>query len=61
VPTNYDRRSRSDRAVHVQVLHAGQQSVFVKNPNYWEDGADGKPLPYLDEWSSPTTATRRAR
>ena len=27
----------------------GQQSVFVRNPNYWEDGADGKPLPYLDE------------
>lgn len=27
----------------------GQQSVFVKNPNYWLDGADGKPLPYVDE------------
>ncbi len=27
----------------------GQESVFVKNPNYWLDGADGKPLPYVDE------------
>jgi len=27
----------------------GQESVFVKNPNYWLDGEDGKPLPYVDE------------
>ena len=27
----------------------GQESVFVRNPNYWANGADGKPLPYVDE------------
>ncbi len=27
----------------------GQESVFVKYPNYWADGEDGKPLPYVDE------------
>ena len=27
----------------------GQESVFVKNPNYWVNGEDGKPLPYVDE------------
>jgi peptide/nickel transport system substrate-binding protein len=27
----------------------GQESVFVKYPNYWADGDDGKPLPYVDE------------
>jgi len=25
-----------------------QGSAFVRNPDYWELGADGKPLPYLD-------------
>lgn len=25
-----------------------QDSKFVRNPDYWETGADGKPLPYLD-------------
>lgn len=25
-----------------------QGSAFVRNPDYWEMGADGKPLPYLD-------------
>ncbi len=27
----------------------GQGVTGVKNPDYWETGADGKPLPYLDE------------
>lgn len=27
----------------------GEESVFVKNPNYWAEGEDGKPLPYVDE------------
>jgi peptide/nickel transport system substrate-binding protein len=27
----------------------GQESVFVKNPNYWQDGEDGLPLPYVDQ------------
>ena len=27
----------------------GEESVFVRNPNYWADGEDGKPLPYVDE------------
>lgn len=26
----------------------GQQSVFVRNPHYFQNGADGKPLPYVD-------------
>ncbi len=26
----------------------GERMVLVRNPNYWENGADGKPLPYLD-------------
>lgn len=27
----------------------GQKYVLKPNPNYWRKGADGKPLPYLDE------------
>lgn len=27
----------------------GSRMVFVRNPNYWRAGEDGKPLPYLDE------------
>jgi peptide/nickel transport system substrate-binding protein len=27
----------------------GQESVFTRFDNYWQDGADGKPLPYLDQ------------
>jgi peptide/nickel transport system substrate-binding protein len=27
----------------------GTQMVLKRNPNYWQMGADGKPLPYLDE------------
>ncbi len=27
----------------------GSRMVFVRNPNYWRSGEDGKPLPYLDE------------
>ena len=27
----------------------GINMVFKPNPNYWREGADGKPLPYLDE------------
>ncbi len=26
----------------------GESMVLVRNPYYWEQGADGKPLPYLD-------------
>lgn len=26
----------------------GERSVFKKRDNYWNEGADGKPLPYLD-------------
>jgi len=26
-----------------------ERMVFVRNPNYWQMGADGKPLPYLDK------------
>jgi peptide/nickel transport system substrate-binding protein len=27
----------------------GDHLTFVKNPDYWEPGEDGQPLPYLDE------------
>jgi peptide/nickel transport system substrate-binding protein len=27
----------------------GERSLMKKNPGYWEKGADGQPLPYLDE------------
>jgi peptide/nickel transport system substrate-binding protein len=27
----------------------GQESVFTAFDNYWQDGTDGKPLPYLDK------------
>jgi peptide/nickel transport system substrate-binding protein len=33
----------------VQQYTRGDQVVLVKNPNYWQQGADGKPLPYLDK------------
>jgi peptide/nickel transport system substrate-binding protein len=29
-------------------FQSGAQLVVKKNPNYWEKGADGQPLPYLD-------------
>lgn len=28
---------------------AGSQVVVERNPDYWQNGADGKPLPYLDK------------
>jgi peptide/nickel transport system substrate-binding protein len=31
-----------------------QGSTFVRNPDYWEMGADGKPLPYLDRLETTT-------
>jgi peptide/nickel transport system substrate-binding protein len=39
----------------------GSTMVLVKNPNYWQQGEDGKPLPYLDEVkfeTIPDDATR---
>ena len=33
----------------VQSYERGTKVVLVKNPNYWDVGADGQPLPYLDE------------
>ena len=33
----------------VQSYERGTKIVLVKNPNYWDVGADGQPLPYLDE------------
>ena len=50
VPTNYNPKKPVGTGPFMyKSFTPGQQSVFVKNPNYWEDGADGKPLPYLDE------------
>ena len=31
----------------------GTQMVIKRNPNYWQMGEDGKPLPYLDEVDFP--------
>src|SRR3954447_22151198 len=31
----------------------GTNMVLKRNPNYWQMGADGKPLPYLDEVDFP--------
>ena len=31
----------------------GTQMVIKRNPYYWQMGADGKPLPYLDEVDFP--------
>jgi peptide/nickel transport system substrate-binding protein len=31
----------------------GTQMVLKRNPHYWQMGADGKPLPYLDEVDFP--------
>lgn len=39
----------------------GASMTFVRNPNYWRPGEDGKPLPYLDEVNFvviPDDATR---
>ncbi len=36
-------------AFMVRDWKTGQGANGVKNPDYWEMGADGKPLPYLDE------------
>ena len=33
----------------VQEYKLGDRVVLVPNPNYWELGADCKPLPYLDK------------
>jgi len=33
----------------VQSYERGTKVVLVKNPNYWDVGADGQPLPYVDE------------
>ena len=33
----------------VEEYTRGEQVVLVPNPNYWEMGEDGSPLPYLDE------------
>lgn len=33
----------------VESYERGSQVVLVPNPNYWRNGEDGKPLPYLDK------------
>ncbi len=33
----------------VESYERGTKVVLVKNPNYWDLGADGQPLPYLDK------------
>ena len=33
----------------VESYERGSQVVLVPNPNYWQMGEDGKPLPYLDK------------
>ena len=33
----------------VESYERGTKVVLVKNPHYWEQGADGQPLPYLDK------------
>jgi ABC-type transport system substrate-binding protein len=35
--------------------------VYVKNPNYWKNGADGKPLPYLDGFTQVIIPDEGAR
>ncbi len=40
-----------------------QSSVFVRNPDYWEMGADGKALPYVDRaemWIANDPASQKA-
>ncbi len=37
------------------------KTVFVRNPDYYEMGEDGKPLPYLDEITSITQTDGQAR
>ena len=32
----------------LQSWERGQSMKLVRNPNYWAQGEDGKPLPYLD-------------
>jgi ABC-type transport system substrate-binding protein len=38
-----------------------QGSTFSRNPDYWEMGADGKPLPYVDKAETFVEANRRRR
>jgi peptide/nickel transport system substrate-binding protein len=33
----------------VESYERGTKVVLVKNPNYWDKGTDGQPLPYLDK------------
>jgi peptide/nickel transport system substrate-binding protein len=33
----------------LEVYEPGQQAIFKRRPDYWRLGADGQPLPYLDE------------
>src|SRR4029453_18182196 len=33
----------------VESYERGTKTVLVKNPNYWDVGVDGQPLPYLDK------------
>jgi len=33
----------------VQGVSTANETVFVKNPTYWRNAPDGKPLPYLDQ------------
>ena len=35
----------------VETYERGTKVALVKNPNYWDKGVDGQPLPYLDGWS----------
>lgn len=35
--------------------------VYVKNPSYWKEGADGKPLPYLDGFTQVIIADEGTR
>jgi peptide/nickel transport system substrate-binding protein len=50
VPVGYDpKKPVGTGPFMLKSFTPGVQSVFVRNPNYWEVGADGKPLPYVDE------------
>jgi peptide/nickel transport system substrate-binding protein len=48
-PKGFSSKPVGTGAFMVKEYSRGEQFVLVPNPYYWEMGADGKPLPYLDQ------------
>ncbi len=59
---DYEKRMVGTGSMILQSRDPQVRSEFIANPNFWRNGADGKPLPYIDKHViAIITDTSRAR